>query len=98
MNTDKPYSNRELREKWHDTANTLQSILIQVTNTNGRVDKLELAKAKQDGFYKALGIFGVIGWSIAMSLIGWMLLQIVNLDNKIQIAVDKSLSAYEINE
>lgn len=41
MEEDKPYSNREIREKWHDTANSLDELKGLVTLTNGRVRWLE---------------------------------------------------------
>lgn len=41
LNQDIPYSNREIHEKWHDIANTLQKIETQTTLTNGRVRWLE---------------------------------------------------------
>lgn len=93
---DLPYTNREIREKWHETSTTLQEISNKVTLTNGRVTQLELDKASQGGFYKAMAIVGVIGWGIGMSLIGWMLLQLTTLDSRIQLAVDKALSAYNV--
>ena len=95
---DLPYTNRELREKWHDQANFLQSILNKVTLTNGRVSELELQRARYEGFYRAMAISGAIGWGIAMSLVGWMLLQLIGLDGKIQLSVDHALSAYDITK
>ena len=95
-----PYTNREIREKWHDLQNTLSAILVQTSATNGRVGKLELTKAENGGFYKAMAIAGAIGWTITFSLVTWILLQLVGLDNKINTAthqaVDDALKAYQI--
>lgn len=97
-----PYTNREIREKWHDLQNTLAAILLQTSATNGRVGKLELEKAGREGFYKAMSIAGAIGWTVTMSLVGWILLQLVDLDSRINEAthqaVDEALIPYNLEK
>lgn len=53
---DKPYSNREIREKWHETSNSLQEIKVQTTATNGRVRSLERWQSYVLGFCAAISI------------------------------------------
>jgi hypothetical protein len=53
---DLPYSNREIREKWHEINNKLQEILVQTTTTNGRVRKLEQWQSYVIGFCAAVSI------------------------------------------
>lgn len=86
---DLPYTNRELREKWHDIANDLQNIILQTTKTNGRVTLLEQWK------YVGMGATGVLSFLVIPILI-WALSILVNMDSRIQSSVDRALSAYEV--
>lgn len=86
-----PYTNRELREKWHDLANSLQRIELQTTTTNGRVDSLENWK------YMVLGAMGVLSM-VVIPILAWAIGTLVSIDSRIQTAIDKSLSAYDISK
>lgn len=63
-----PYSNRELREKFHDIQEALHEILLQTKMTNGRVRALEKWQ---------YGIIGAIG--VLTPLACWMLWQLVQV-------------------
>lgn len=39
--SEKPYTNREINEKWENIANALSRIEIQTTTTNGKVAELQ---------------------------------------------------------
>lgn len=84
-----PYTNRELREKWHDIENQLQRILNQTTLTNGRVGALEQWK------HIGIGATTVLSFLIVPLLI-WALSILVNMDIRIQESVDRALQAYDI--
>jgi len=86
-----PYTNRELREKWHDLYGTLQRIEIQTTATNGRVDALERWK------YLGMGATSVLSFLVVPILV-WALSILVNMDSRIQLSIDRALSTYEINQ
>lgn len=87
---DVPYTNREIREKWHDIGNDLQKILTQTTATNGRVGKLENWK------YFITGGMAVIV-IIVVPLLGWALYVLVNIQGQVHSAVKDALSVYNIN-
>lgn len=86
-----PYTNREIREKWHDISNDLQLILSQTTMTNGRVTKLEQWK------FISMGATSVLSFLVVPILI-WALLILVNMDVRIQSSVDRALSAYNLEK
>lgn len=113
--SDQPYSNRELDakilaidEKFDDILEYLGRIETQTTKTNGRVTALELERARQSGFYKAMAIAGAVGWAVAVGLAGWTLYQVANInatidskihaDSKVEAAaaVANVLSGYNI--
>lgn len=85
----KPYSNREIEEKWIDIANSLSRIEVQTTTTNGRVRKLEQWK------FAGMGAVSVLSFLVVPILI-WALSILVNMDQRIQQSVDRALSVYEI--
>lgn len=89
MDDDKPYSNREIREKWHETANTLQEIRIQTKATNGRVTELEKWQ------YISMGAVAVIS-VIVVPLLAWALYVLSNIQQTVHTSVDQALSAYNI--
>lgn len=86
---DTPYSPREIREKWHDIANDLQTIIDQTTKTNGRVTALEQWK------YIGMGATSILSFLVIPILI-WALSILINMDQRIQQSVDRALSVYEI--
>jgi cytochrome c-type biogenesis protein CcmH/NrfG len=88
---DKPYTNREIREKWHDIANSLSAILVQTTTTNGRVSRLENWK-----FFITGGMSVII--LIVVPMLGWALWVLVNIQGQVHSAVDDALSAYNIEK
>lgn len=90
---DTPYSNREIREKWHDIANDLQSILTQTTKTNGSVADLNRWRERMNGGAVVAGIFMTV---IVVPILGYALYTLVNLPNTIHEAVDQALQAYNI--
>lgn len=72
------------------TSKSLSRIEVQTTTTNGRVKDLELSRARQDGFYKALAIFSVAGWA----LLGWLVTKTLET-NSMLLNIDTRLSAFE---
>ncbi len=84
---DLPYTNRELREKWHSIANDVQGILNQTTKTNGRVTALEKWQ------YTSIGAISILSLIVVPVLL-WALTVLMNVDTKIQESVDKALSTY----
>lgn len=83
MESEPPYSNREIREHWHGINGKLQEILLQTKLTNGRVNSLEKYR------YTLVGAVAVLS-AIALPLMIWMLLTLVNVNNKV--------SAYELHQ
>lgn len=99
---DLPYTNRELREKWHDINGSLQDISNDMTVgflevkqrqdlTNGNVKKMQLWRAGLTGAISVLTF-------LIVPLLLWALSILVNMDSRIQSSVDRALSAYSINE
>ena len=88
---DKPYSNRELREKWKDIESSLDSIIKQTTTTNGRVTALERWK------YVGMGATSVLT-IIVVPILAWALYVLVNIQGQVHSAVDQALSAYDIEK
>lgn len=89
--SNQPYTNREIREKWHDIATDLQEIKMQTTRTNGRVTTLEQWK------YIGMGATSVLSFLVVPILV-WALSILVGMDARIQQSVDRALSAYEISK
>lgn len=90
-NKDFPYTNREIREKWHDIANSLSAILVQTTQTNGRVSKLENWK-----YFISGGMSMIV--LIVVPILAWALYVLVNIQGQVHSAVDDALSAYNIEK
>lgn len=88
-----PYSNREIREKWHDITNDLQNILTQTTKTNGSVADINKWRERMNGGATVAGIFMSI---VVLPILGWALYVLVNLPNTVHEAVDQALSVYDI--
>lgn len=90
---DIPYTNRELREKWHDISNDLQNIIVQTTKTNGSVAELNRWRERINGGAIVTGVFMSL---IVMPILVFAIITLVNLPESIDEAVDKALSAYEV--
>ena len=88
---DVPYTNREIREKWHDIANSLTRIEVQTTTTNGKVRTLQLWRAG------LVGAFSILT-AVVVPVLIWALTILVSIDAKIQESVDRALSSYEITK
>lgn len=56
---EKPFSNREIREKFEAVHEDVRSILAQTTKTNGRVNKLETWQSFMQGGLAILAILVV---------------------------------------
>jgi len=91
MPDSKPYTNREIKEKWDDIANSLSRIEVQTTTTNGRINALEKWK------YMGMGATMILTTMILPILV-WSLSILVNMETRIQDSVDKALAAYDINK
>lgn len=90
---DAPYSNREIREKWHDTANTLQEIKNQTTKTNGSVADINKWRERINGMAIASGIFMSL---IVVPILAWSLYILVNINQTVHSSIDQALQAYNI--
>lgn len=96
MNDDTlPYSNREIREKWHDIADDLQTIIIQTTKTNGSVADLNRWRERMNGGAIVAGVFMTV---IVIPILAWSLYVLVNINQTVHESVDAALSAYNINK
>lgn len=85
-----PYTNREIREKWHDISNDLQEIKNQTTRTNGRVTTIERWQ------YMFMGGMGVLT-VIVVPLLAWALFVLSNIQDNVHRSVDEALSAYDLS-
>lgn len=103
---DMEYTPREHREKWHDQANAMQELKNSIDNgfksvkerqdiANGRVKDLELSRARQEGFNKALAIFGGVAWALCFAFTSWVATQIISTGQQVQ-SLNAKLSAYDI--
>lgn len=90
---DVAYTNRELREKWHDIANDLQEIKAQTKLTNGTVADVNRWRERINGGALVAGIFMTI---IVMPILCWAIIVLVGLPSTTDEAVNKALSAYEV--
>lgn len=92
---DVPYSNREIREKWHDIANDLAAILAQTTKTNGSVADLNRWRERVNGGAIVAGVFTTV---IVIPILAWSLYVLVNIQQTVHESVDQALSAYNITK
>ncbi len=90
---DLPYTNRELREKWHDIRNDLQDIIVQTTKTNGSVTDLNKWRERVNGGAVVSGVFMTM---IVMPILCWAIYVLVNINETIHRSVDEAISAYNI--
>ncbi len=89
---DLPYTNRELRDKWHELANSQQNILAQTTKTNGTVADINRWRERINGGALVAGVFMTF---VVVPILGWSLYVLVNIDTTVHQAVDQALSAYK---
>jgi len=98
--SDFPYSNREIREKWDDIGNALSKLSTDMSigftevkgkqdQTNGNVKTLQLWRA---GLTGATGVLTLI----MVPLLGWALYTLSTINDRINKGVADALSAYEI--
>ncbi len=92
-NPDTPYSNREIREKWHDISNTQQAILTQTTKTNGSVADINRWRERANGAFIASSVF--MG-AVVLPILGWAMYVLISLPQTVHKSVDDALSAYDI--
>lgn len=92
---DAPYSNREIREKWHDMANDLQEILTQTKKTNGSVADINRWRERVNGAAWATGAFLTC---VLLPILGWAMYVLININQTVHSAVDQSLQVYNINK
>lgn len=89
-----------IEKRFDEQDKILGEIRAQTVKTNGRITDLELTRAKQDGFNKAIAIFGSGSWAICVAVIGWMLMQLFVLPDRVNTAahsaVDDALKAYNV--
>lgn len=85
-----PFKNREIKEMFVDVQNGLERIEKQTTATNGRVGKLENWRWFITGGLTILAI-------VVVPLLAWALWVLVNINTTVHLAVDQSLSAYDVN-
>lgn len=97
---DAPYTNREIREKWHDISNGMSALSTNVAigftevkgkqdQTNGNVKNLQLWKAGLTGATSVLTL-------LIVPLLTWALYTLSSIDGKINKGVADALSAYEV--
>lgn len=89
MESDAPFTNREIREMFRDMTEGLGRVEDQTKKTNGRVTSLE------KWMYTCVGGLTVIS-IVLIPLFTWMLNSVSDMDTRIQQAVDDALSAYNI--
>lgn len=90
---DAPYTNREIREKWHDIANDLGAILTQTTKTNGSIAEINRWRERVNGGAMVASIF--MG-AIVMPILAWSIYTLVHINGIINSAVHDALQAYNI--
>lgn len=90
-----PYTNREIRERWHDTSNSLQEILGQTTRTNGAVADINKWRERINGGAIVAGFFLTL---VIIPILTWAVYVLVNIDATVQSSIVKALSVYDINK
>lgn len=85
-----PYTKRELDEKIEGIHTQLDRIEIQTTKTNGRVSR---NTAWINMMIGAISILTVV----VIPILGWALIQLVNLPTEINTAITQELQNYDIS-
>lgn len=104
------YNNRQI-ERMLDTQSkelkehvtlTIRPFLELLSDLDKRTQDLELKRASQNGYNKAMAVSGGVGFTVLMALSGWALYQVANigrtvhtqLENTVQSAVEQALIPY----
>ncbi len=85
---EKAYSNREIREKWHELANALSRIETQTTTTNGSVAAIKIQQTLWRGIGMATMFF--LG-AIVIPSLAFLYVQIFELPNTIDAKVSQGI-------
>lgn len=91
--SDKPYTNREIREKWHDIANDLQEIKSQTRLTNGYVADIKRWRERMNGGAIVAGFFMTV---IVIPILAWAIYVLVNIQETIHRSVNDALTVYDL--
>lgn len=91
--------------KQHVT-DTIKPFLTLLTNLDGRTTELELKRAAQGGYNRAMAVAGTVGFTVVLALSGWALYQVANigktvhaqLQDTVQNAVQEALSPYNLKK
>lgn len=102
-----PFSNREIGFMFrtlHDELKEVKSIagdaLAASTKTNGSVADVMKKQASQDGWVRAISIFGSLVSTVVLAAIGYLFIQYVNLrvhevsTQQIQASTEAGVEAY----
>lgn len=91
---EQPFTNREIGLMFAEIKHELvemkedgKEIKTQTQKTNGRVTDLEKTSAAHDTGFRIAAYIGIPILSIVVSVIGWMLLQIISIPQQIQAAL-----------
>lgn len=90
---DTPYTNRELREHWHNQNNALAEILVQTKKTNGAIADINRWRERINGAAFVGGFFVTV---IVVPVLSWAIYVLVNINQTIHASVDQALSAYDV--
>lgn len=85
MESDAPFTNREIREMVRDTNEAIARVEQQTTRHNGRMTRMEEWRAFQSG---AMAVI----CTLIVPILGWALYVLINIDDRI----DEALSSYTI--
>lgn len=94
LGQDAPYTNREIREHWHDVKNDLQEIKLQTQATNGSVANINKWRERMNGGAIVAGVFMTV---VVIPILIWSISILVNIKETIHNSVVDTLQAYDIN-
>lgn len=99
-NQDVPYTNREIREKWHENSNALQEIKTEIQETkreakatNGSVAEINRWRERVTGGFWVAGVFMTF---LVVPILSWAIYVLVNIDSTIDNSVHNALQAYDL--